>query len=312
MMTEFVYPHQPIASVEKLAIVLNTTVAELNFLSENADKFYFKVKSVPKADGSVRDTYDVNERLKTIHAKIVKAFFRVIAYPEYIQGGIAHRDYLSNTALHTAKSVVISEDITNFFPSVNRQVVYQVWSGFFKFAPVVCECLTNLVTYQGFLVQGSRTSGYLCNLIFWNREPLLVDYLTKQGFVYSRFVDDITISSTKPVTVEQKTKVIAKVYGLLQSCGVKPNRRKHRVMSKGTMQKVHRVNVTAKKPTFDKQERHSIRAAVHECELNFSKSKSSLEYEKLFNRTMGRVQKLKRLHKNEADKLLVRLLDVKP
>ncbi|MCG8148804.1 reverse transcriptase family protein [Moraxella sp. PS-22] len=311
-MAEFAYPHRPIASLEKLAIVLDTTVAELDFLSQNANNFYFKVKSIQKADGSYRDTYDVRDRLKTIHAKIVKNFLRIIDYPDYIQGGVPHRDYLSNTAMHTAKQVVISEDITNFFSSVSRTIIYQVWSRFFKFAPVVCECLTNLVTYQGFLVQGAKTSGYLCNLIFWNREQLLVDTLTSQGFTYSRFVDDITISSPKVITSEHKTEVIAKTYGMLQSCGVKPNRKKHHIMPKGSSQKVHRVNVVTNKPTFDKKERSAIRAAVHECEIHFSKSKSSSEYEKLFNTTMGRVQKIKRLHIEEANKLLARLQKIKP
>lgn len=65
-MAEFAYPHRPIASLEKLAIVLDTTVAELDFLSQNANNFYFKVKSIQKADGSYRDTYDVRDIVKPI------------------------------------------------------------------------------------------------------------------------------------------------------------------------------------------------------------------------------------------------------
>ena len=99
---------------------------------------------------------------------------------------------------------------------------------------------------------------------------------------------------------------------MLHSLGVKPNRKKHQIMPKGQIEKVHRVNVVSTKPTFNKKERHAIRAAVHDCEIIFSPINNLSSYKKLFNETMGRVQKLKRLHKNEADKLLMRLKMVKP
>ena len=39
--SSFCYPYKPIASLEKLAICLNITLEELNYLQENADSFYF-------------------------------------------------------------------------------------------------------------------------------------------------------------------------------------------------------------------------------------------------------------------------------
>lgn len=311
-MNSFYYPNRSIASLYKLAIALGIPFDELHYLSEHADDFYFKVKSIKKADGALRETYDVKDRLKCIHAKLVSQFFHKIDYPVYLQGGIKKRDYLSNTSLHTDKSIIITEDITNFFPSVSRNVVYKVWSNFFKFSHEVSECLTQLVTYKGFLVQGSKVSGYLCNLIFWKKEQLLVESLHKQGIVYSRYVDDITVSSSDKLTNEQKTRVIGEIYKMLHSLGVKPNRKKHRIMLKGNSQKVHRVNVVSNNPTFNKNERNIIRAAVHECEIKFPSSKNLTDYVKLFNSTMGRVKKLKRLHKSEADKLLLRLETIKP
>lgn len=82
--SSFCYPYKPIASLEKLAICLNITLEELNYLQENADSFYFLTTREQKKDGSFRECYDVKKRLKDIHEKISIRFLKSIEYPEYL------------------------------------------------------------------------------------------------------------------------------------------------------------------------------------------------------------------------------------
>lgn len=307
----FSYQHKPIASLEKLALCLGISLAELLYLQQHSNQYFFLHK-IPKKDGSFRDTHDAKLRLKTVHEKIVKRFLRDIQYPEYLQGGVKKRDCISNAKHHIQANTIISEDITNFFPSISKKIIYEVWVKFFHFSHEVAECLSELVTYNGFLVQGCKASGYLCNLILWDREYQLVQKLKAKGLTYTRYVDDVNVSANHDISNQEKSEIISSIISLFNSVGAKPNRKKHKIMNKGSSQIINKMNVTAKRPTINKSERNNIRAAVHECELKFDKSKNLLEYKELFESTLGRVMYMKRLHPQEADKLLKRLELVKP
>lgn len=308
----FSYPHKPIASLEKLAICLGISVSELIVLQQNSNEYFFLCKRKQKDDGSFRDTYDVKQPLKEIHGKIVNRFLRNLNYPEYLQGGIKKRDCISNAKQHVKSNVIISEDITNFFPSISKKIIYQVWTGFFHFSHEVAECLSELITFNGFLVQGCKASGYLCNLILWDREYQLFQKLQKKGLTYTRYVDDVNISSPYYLNNKEKAEIVGNIVSLFQSVGARSNRKKHKIMHKGSVQTINKMNVTSKRPTISKKERSNIRAAVYECEVKFQKEKNSDEYKKLFSSTQGRVQYMERLHSKEADKLLRRLKLVQP
>ena len=308
----FSYPNKPIASLEKLAICLGISLSELLILQNNSNDYFFLAKQEKKPDGSFRKTYDVKQPLKTIHDKIVKKFLRIINYPEYLQGSIKKRDCISNAKQHIKAHTIISEDITNFFPSISKKIIYQIWIGFFHFSHEVAECLSELVTYNGFLVQGCKASSYLCNLILWNREDKFVKNLKKQGLTYTRYVDDVNISFHSNLTKGKKTEIISDVISLVRSVGAKPNRTKHKIMKQGSAQTINKMNVTSRRPTISKKERSKIRAAVYECEQRFKNMVNPSEYKELFASTEGRVQYMKRLHPKEADRLLSRLKLVQP
>lgn len=308
----FCYPHKPISSLHSLALSLNVPLDRLIFLQENSDRFFFLQKRVQKKDGSFRETYDVGQELKELHSKIVNNFFKILNFPNYLQGGIKKRDYITNAKQHLQPKIVISEDVQNFFPSITKKLVYQVWVSFFKFSHEVAECLAEITTFKGSLVQGSKVSGYICNLVLWKREAKLVQEFSKKGLIYTRFVDDITVSSKRELSNKEKSEIISKIYGLLASINIKPNRKKHAIMHKGKKRQiVTQINVSTHRPTLSKKKRSLIRAAVHKCEQLYNRC-AKQEYENIYNTTMGKVYNLKRLHETEANKLLQRLKNVSP
>jgi len=306
------YPHAPIGDLNKLAIALNIELSELMAITTKSDSLFFLTKEIIKADGSSRFTYDARPSLKTLHGKICEAFLKRVKYPDYLQGSIRSRDYLTDAQKHVGSKVLISEDITNFFPSISKKVVHEMWVGVFGFSNVVAECLAELVTLNGFVVQGAKTSSYICNLVLWNREEKLVVQLKRRGLIYTRYVDDVTVSSKRLIEAKEKSEIISTIYSLFRSIGAKPNRKKHKIMPRNTQQEVHGVNVNKKQPTMPKEKRNKIRAAVHCCEITFKKSSGSSEYYSLFNSVMGKVNTMGRMHKSEAEKLRLRLSQVKP
>lgn len=306
------YPFKPIGSLRALSATLGITEAELLALKERSDSCFYITNKLKKPDGSVRLTYDVKDELKVIHERISSALLKKVKYPDYLHGSLKGKDYLSNCKQHLGKKFIISEDATNFFPSISKKIVHEVWVGVFGFSNEVARCLAELVTFDGALVQGAKPSSYISNLVLWKREADLVSKFEKLRYGYTRYVDDITISSAYNLSKKEQHSIIAQVYGMLKTIGVSPNRSKHKTMPNGKNQSVHRVNVNTLSPTLPKAKRANIRAAVHSCEKLHATSPQSSEYKTLFSQTMGKVNNMARMHVVEGLKLRKRLNRVKP
>lgn len=306
-----IYKHSPISSKSSLAKKLGTTEEELNQILQCSDLLYYPNKPELKKDGTFRQTYRVDPKLKIILSRIVSCIFHHVCFPAYIQGSIKDkekpRDYISNANKHSGKKILITEDIKNFFPSIKALEVDKVWRRLFKFPPEVAEILTKLTTLNGSVPQGAPTSSYLANFIFWDIEPELVTELEKLGVEYSRYVDDISISANRYLSKKEKTEIIRLIYKMCLKKGIKPNRKKHTVASSGQRMIVHGLNVNAQTPTLPKAERQRIRTAIHQCKIQYQIDSKSYEYRKLHEQTSGRVQRLNRLQPSLAKPLLKQL-----
>ena len=84
----------------------------------------------------------------------------------------------------------------------------------------------------------------------------------KKDSIYSRYIDDISISSKSGFSKEDKYYVVGKVYAMMFSNGFKPKRRKHQIQNRKSSISVHNLNLISEKPTLPKKERGKIRAAV--------------------------------------------------
>ena len=298
------YLNNPIGSVATLAKLLGESETGLSQLASNSSRLVLPNRPEVKRDGSLRYTYRVGAALKTVHRRIVDYIFYNVHYPVYIQGGVRSRDgtrdAITDANIHASNRIIISEDVSNFFPSISDSLVHEMWQYFFCFSPDVASVLVRLTTRQGFLYQGASTSSELATL------------LREKGYTYSRFVDDVTVSTNRSMSNSDKRRVIAMIYGMFMKKGCKPNRRKHKLYTLREPAMVHNLNVNAGRATLNKKERARIRAAVKECSLRFPGEGSREDYLDLFQSTRGRVARLKRLHPGEGARLMAQLLKVKP
>lgn len=306
------YLCKPIANTQSLAKALNSDLFKLIQIANKTDQYYYVASRITKPNGTIRITYDVKPQLKEIHERVKNLIFGRVSYPDYLQGGLKKRDYISNVKKHVHRKAIITEDISNFFPSISARFVYKMWLYFFNFSPAVAEILTKLTTYQGFVPQGAKTSSYIANLIFWDKEDKLVTDLARRGIVYSRLVDDITLSCNYKPSRSTYTHFLAKTYGMLLAKDVKPNRRKHKIMLAGSEQTVHKLNTQSGKPTLPKKERDKIRTAVFQLELFPINHRNQVAYKQRFQSIMGKVNMLSRLHAKEGFQLKSRLKAISP
>lgn len=309
----------PIANISSLAKLLDITVSELLYLSNNVNSFWLSGKKLPKKDGGIRQTHDAKPRLKSVHEKIKNNILKKAYYPLYMYGGIADiknpRGCRQHASIHCNKATLISEDIKNFFPNCDYKNIHSIWQGFFCMKPEIAEILTKLTTYKGALPQGWKTSGYLAHLIFYNVEPQLVEYLNKHQVFYSRYIDDITISSSRLLSDKQKTKIVSKIYSMLFSKSHNPNRTKQNIFSpsvNGKGETVTGLTVNSKNPTINKVQRKELRAAIHKLSQRFSSEKNTQLYYKNWLSIKSKIGQIKSLHSGQWKKLKEEIDVIKP
>ncbi|MEN3262572.1 reverse transcriptase family protein [Sodalis endosymbiont of Spalangia cameroni] len=202
------YKQRRIGTLRSLCIPLGLNLKELLSLSDKSDYLYRKVQSITKKDGNIRDVYDALPPLKSVHKRIKTHILDHVVYPVYLTGSLRGCDYKANAELHSKARIVINEDITSFFSSTVSGNVYNVWRNFFGFSKEVSTCLARLTTRKNQLPQGAITSSFLANLVFWKDECELYNLFLSQGLIYSRYVDDIAVSSSKFLTNDDKKNAV--------------------------------------------------------------------------------------------------------
>lgn len=311
------YSERSISSLSILARKLNIEERYLISVANTVEKYWKPGRTIIKEGKPPRKTNDARGPLKAIHKQIKQRILDRVAFPYYIQGGIAsdentHRSYHSNAQAHVYRSLLINEDISGFYPSTTTSNINDVWLCFFKFHPDVADVLTKLTTYNGVLPQGWITSTHLANLVLWRSEPKTVARLESAGFTYSRWIDDVTVSSSDFVKPEHKTQVVSEIYRMMQRSGYKPKRTKHDLATAGQKMQVMNLNVDKHYASIPKKERKFTRSAVHRCTLYSPTARNSQEYINLWDKASGRVATLRSLHPAEAQKLRNQLNAVRP
>jgi hypothetical protein len=226
-------------------------------------------------------------------------------YPSFLTGSIEGRDYNTNAWIHSDACAAITEDISNFFPSITSEAVYEIWNKFFGFAHEPSMLLTSLTTRDGVVFQGTPTSSYIANLAFWDVEHIFVNKLLGRGLRYSRYVDDITVSSFKAINLEDKKWAIAQIYAMAGSKGFNAKREKHFIFNGSRPIEIMGLVINSG-VSLPHTERANIRAAVRSLE-NQNQGFTDLTFRIKRNHVLGKIGKLKRFHGVEADKLRARL-----
>lgn len=300
------YPCEPIYNISTLAVALGVPESVLLRIAASANDSYRLAWVEQKSDGTVRQTYDAYPSLKSIQRRIQDHILSRVQVPDYLNGSLKGRNTRTNAQPHVGAKIVISEDIANFFPTISPSLVKAMWRSLFGFPDDVATLLSVLTTKDGGVPQGAITSSYLANFVFWAFEPALYRRFKARGYVYTRYVDDITVSSSRQLNNCEKSEIISGIYGMLRACGVKPKRQKHDVSTAKkritTTKLVHNTRVS-----LTMEVRRGIRAAVYRLEQKFAFDERDSTLHKELASASSRVGRLNSFHPTEGAALKIRL-----
>ncbi|MCR5855507.1 TIR domain-containing protein [Mesorhizobium sp. J428] len=116
----------------------------------------------------------------------------------FVRGYVKGQSFLTNAQYHERQRWVLNIDVKDFYPSIGFARIRGLFiSPYFGFNERVATILARITTYNNGLPQGATTSPVLANIIAHNLDKRLVELAAKEQLKYTRYADDITISSSK-------------------------------------------------------------------------------------------------------------------
>ena len=240
-----------ISSKKDLASLLGIRPREIDYVLSRL-RHYYRPKLRPKSDGKVRKLYVPHGNLKEIQRKIKTEICDKVKWASTIHGGIRSRSIVSNAEAHVRKPVVFAMDIKDCFPSIGPDRVLRVFQAL-GFECEAAELLVILTTWKFQLPQGAHTSTALANLALAGVDFRIFNLAEIQGFSYTRYVDDITISGNWRLLKFRRLLIRIVEY---EGFRVKPN--KVETMHMGMRQVVTKLVVNGK-VNLPREKRESLR-----------------------------------------------------
>ncbi|MFC1754423.1 reverse transcriptase family protein [Thermoproteota archaeon] len=205
-------PLYKIGTKSQLANCLTISPKELKKAQSKSNDNY--ICRIDHKKGKPRNIEEPKLRLKKIYSTI-KTLLSNINAPLFLFSGVKGRSHIKNGGFHKNLSYIVRTDINSFYKRCSCEHIFRLFRYRFEMPDDVAWCLTDIVSYNGYLPTGSPCSQLIA---FFAYEKMFKDIeiiATHHGAKMSLYVDDITFSSHDPIPnlVMFKTSNVLRQYG---------------------------------------------------------------------------------------------------
>lgn len=200
--------------IRRIALDLGMLPAHVSLLFRTAPLRY-KVFYIPKKSGGIREVAQPAREIKAIHRWLIsylKDRLPVhVAAMAYMKG-VSIRD---NASAHCDSRYLLKLDFTNFFPSIVKD---DIRSHLSRYCSDLDESASDLIAhvccwaphrqYPLRLCIGAPTSPLLSNSVMYDFDLLLDGVAKDDEVVYTRYADDITLSTSRPGILDRYVDLI--------------------------------------------------------------------------------------------------------
>ena len=187
-----------IFDVEHLRRLIGVKKEYFYKLTNSIDASYIS-RSIDKRNGGKRQLLIPGFNLKIIQTWILNNILYTQSVSPSATGFVKGKSIVDNATPHIGHKYIFKTDILNFFPSIKLKNIFLLFL-YLGYTVEVSYILALLCTYEGYLPQGAPTSPYLSNLILRDFDKKLQQICSSLNYTYTRYADDITISSNNKIT----------------------------------------------------------------------------------------------------------------
>lgn len=272
-----------LGNAEQIAKAMGISVGQLRFLAFNRKtstiSHYVRFK-IPKKTGGERLISAPMPKLKRVQYWILEHILEKMPVHDAVHGFRRDRSIVSNAKPHVGADIVINFDLQDFFPSVSYKRVKGLFRSFGYsdaaatiFGLLCTEAELEEIELDGktyyvalgerHLPQGSPASPAITNILCRRLDKRLTQMAQQQGFVYTRYADDLTFSTT--ANHPRICNILKNTDSIVRHEGFQINQTKTRVLRKSRQQEVTGI-VVNDKLNIDRKTLKRFRATLHQIE----------------------------------------------
>lgn len=189
-----------------ICYILDVNESTLDNVLTKSKYYTFKV---PKRSGGYRTISAPDKRLKWIQNKLNNYIISKYKFLECQYGFVKEKSIVDNAKVHNKAKYILNIDLKNFFPSINFGRVRGIFlSAPFNLPNYVATTLAKIACYHNELPQGSPVSPCISNIVCYTLDKKLLNLSKQYNFNYTRYADDITLSSNNIFPKEIVTRTI--------------------------------------------------------------------------------------------------------
>jgi RNA-directed DNA polymerase len=183
-------------SASDLADLFEIRLSDLNYiLYRGKARYAYRSFEIPKRTGGTRLIEAPHPTVKILQQKLLAILSELYEPTRSAHGYIRGRSIVSNARRHEGKRWVLNVDLKDFFPSINFGRVRGLFIQRYRLDASVATVLAQLCTRENHLPQGAPTSPIISNMICIGLDRELHSFVREQMSWYTRYSDDLTISS---------------------------------------------------------------------------------------------------------------------
>ncbi|MFW6008790.1 MAG: retron St85 family RNA-directed DNA polymerase [archaeon] len=257
---KYLFNFPTIKNLDDLANKIQLSKYLIYHLTYNTKYFYKKVEK-KKSQGGYRQLFCPSNKLKAVQAWILRKILEYIPLEENATAFRKGMNVRDNVEKHKENKFILCLDIKNFFDNIPKKWVYNFYLklGYNKHVSIL---LTNICTLEGHLPQGAVTSPSLSNILLKRLDRRISGYAGKRNITYTRYADDIALSSNDPAILENSKQFI--INKIINDEGFKLNKAKTRMLRPGNRREITGLVITDNDEVrIGRKTKKKIRAAIH-------------------------------------------------
>ena len=151
--------------------------------------FYYKRFTIPKQNGDQRVIYQASPELKSLQYWVREKILKLLPISEAAFAYQTGSSIKKHADFHKNAYFIFHTDIKNYFPSIHEDI---------------CDVVAKICFRNGQLSIGTVSSPIISNIVAYKFDELVISYCKKQGYLYSRYADDIYISGNSYIPESTK------------------------------------------------------------------------------------------------------------
>jgi len=255
----------------KLGAALLLSESELMWLIRSAPRRY-KVYQIPKRkEGEFRTIAQPAKEVKSLQYWVMDNILRALPVHSAATAYRAGKSIADNARPHRNGSFLLKLDFTDFFPSIKaRDFEHYLKKSAMDFGSDEIEALSRILfwkpkgTKKLCLSIGAPSSPLMSNILLFEFDEKVAKFCSKRGIAYTRYADDLSLSSAVSSELEEVEKFIRKICNQTRSPKLTLNLDKLVRVSKKKSRRITGLVISNEgKVSLGHDKKRQLRASVH-------------------------------------------------